>query len=136
VRVVITDGKAHSVDSKDIAFRTAARLAFRDAFARARPLLLEPIVNLEIIVPELHTGTVTTDLKNMRGKVLGFDTLPEGVVQIHAQAPLAELGNYVGQLRGATAGQGSFTMELAHHDVAPPGIAQKVAAAYKPHPEE
>jgi elongation factor G len=136
VRVVITDGKAHSVDSKDIAFRNAAKLAFRDAYARARPLLLEPIVNLEIIVPELHTGTVTTDLKNMRGKVLGFDTLPDGVVQIHAQAPLAEVGNYVGQLRGATAGQGSFTMELAHHDVAPPAIAQKVAAAYKPHPEE
>ncbi len=136
VRVVITDGKAHSVDSKDIAFRNAAKLAFRDAYARARPLLLEPIVSLEIIVPEVHTGTVTTDLKNMRGKVLGFDTLPDGVVQIHAQAPLAEVGNYVGQLRGATSGQGSFAMELAHYDVAPPAVAQKVAAAYKPHAEE
>ncbi|MBK9036389.1 MAG: elongation factor G [Myxococcales bacterium] len=136
VRVVITDGKAHSVDSKDIAFRTAAKLAFRDAFARARPVLLEPIVNLEIMVPEAHTGTVTTDLKNMRGKVLGFETLPDGVTQIHAQAPLAEVGNYVGQLRGSTSGQGSFSMELAQYDVAPPAIAQKVAAAYRPHAEE
>ena len=136
VRVVITDGKAHSVDSKDIAFRNAAKLAFRDAFSRARPLLLEPIVNLEITVPEAHTGTVTTDLKNMRGRVTGFDTLPGNVTVVHAQAPLSELGNYVGQLRGATAGHGSFTMELSHYDVAPPAIQQKVTAAYKPHPED
>ena len=136
VRVVVTDGKAHSVDSKDIAFRTAAKQAFRDAFARARPVLLEPIVNLEITVPESHTGAVTTDLKNMRGRVLGFDTLPESITVIHAQAPLAEVGNYVGQLRGNTSGQGSFTMALSHYDVAPPTVQQKVTAAYRPHPEE
>ncbi|HVV84935.1 MAG TPA: elongation factor G [Kofleriaceae bacterium] len=136
VRVVITDGKAHSVDSKDIAFRTAGKLAARDAFSRARPVLLEPIVNLEITVPETYTGTVTGDLKNMRGRVLGFDTLPGGVTLIHAQAPLAEVGNYVGQLRGATAGQGSFAMELSHYDVAPQTVQAKVTAAYKPHPVE
>jgi elongation factor G len=136
VRVVVTDGKAHSVDSKDIAFRTAGKLAAKDAFARARPVLLEPIVNLEITVPEAYTGTVTGDLKNMRGRVLGFDTLTGGVILVHAQAPLSEVGNYVGQLRGATAGQGSFTMELSHYDVAPAAITQKVQAAYKPHPTE
>jgi elongation factor G len=136
VRVVVTDGKAHSVDSKDIAFRTAGKLAARDAFARARPVLLEPIVNLEITVPEAYTGTVTGDLKNMRGRVLGFDTLPGNVTLIHAQAPLAEVGNYVGQLRGNTAGQGSFAMEISHYDAAPQQVQQKVTAAYKPHPQE
>ena len=136
VRVVITDGKAHSVDSKDIAFRNAAKQATRDAFSRARPVLLEPIVNLEITVPEAYTGTVTGDLKNMRGRVLGFDTLPGNVTLVHAQAPLSEIGNYVGLLRGATQGQGSFTMELSHYDVAPPAVTQKVQAAYKPHPTE
>ncbi|MFO0555927.1 MAG: elongation factor G [Polyangiaceae bacterium] len=135
VRVVVTDGKAHPVDSKDIAFRTAGKLAFRDAFERARPVLLEPIASLDITVPEIHTGTVTADLKNMRGRVLGFDTVSESVVCIHAQAPLAELGNYVGQLRRYTGGQGSFTMELSHFDVAPATVQQKVTAAYKPHPE-
>lgn len=136
VRVVVTDGKSHSVDSKDIAFRTAGKLAFRDAFARARPVLLEPIVNLAITVPEAHTGAVTGDLKNMRGRVLGFDSLPESISVIHAQVPLGEVGNYVGQLRGATSGQGSFTMELSHYDIAPPTIQQRVTAAYKPHTEE
>lgn len=136
LRVVVTDGKAHSVDSKDIAFRTAAKFAFRDAFARARPILLEPIVNLEITVPEAHVGAVTTDLKNMRGRVLGFDTLAGNVTVVDAQAPLAEVGNYVGQLRGNTSGQGSFAMELSHYDVAPQPVQQKVTAAYKPHPEE
>jgi elongation factor G len=136
VRVVLTDGKAHSVDSKDVAFRSAGKLAFRDAFARARPVLLEPIVTLTITVPEAHTGAVTTDLKNMRGRVMGFDSLPESITVIHAQAPLAEVGNYVGQLRGATAGQGSFTMELSHYDIAPTAVQQRVTAAYKPHTEE
>ena len=136
VRVVVTDGKAHAVDSKDIAFRAAGKLAFRDAFARARPVLLEPIVNLEIMVPEGYTGVVTSDLKTMRGKVLGFDSLPDGISMIHGQAPLAEVGNYVGQLRGNTSGHGSFSMELSHHDVAPQTVQARVTAAYKPRPDE
>jgi elongation factor G len=132
VRVTVYDGKSHSVDSKDIAFRTAGKQAFRDAVARARPVLLEPVVALEITVPEQHLGTVTADMKNLRGRVMGVDSAPGGLSLVTVQAPLAEIGNYAGQLRGATGGQGSFTMELSHYDIVPAQVQQKLVAAYKP----
>jgi len=136
VKVIVYDGKSHPVDSKDVAFRTAAKLAVRDAFSRARPVVLEPLCNMEITVPESHMGTVTGDLKSIRGRVVGIDSLPGGVTVVRAQAAMAEIGNYIGQLRGATGGEGSFVMELSHYEPVPPGIQEKLQANYKPHGEQ
>ncbi len=132
MRVTVYDGKSHSVDSKDAAFRTAAKFAVRDAMSRARPVLLEPIVSLEITVPERHVGDVTGDLKNRRGHVVGVDIGSGGTAVVRAQSPLGELSRYAGQLRSMTAGQGSFVMELSHYDVVPHLVQQKIASERKP----
>jgi len=129
VRVVVHDGKSHPVDSKDIAFRSAGKLAFRDAFVKAQPALLEPIVIVEITTPDAYVGDVTADLKPRRGRVLGVDVAPAtGTTIIRAQVPLAELSQYGGQLRGLTAGQGSFVMEPSHYDFAPRETQRRLSA--------
>ena len=127
---------SHPVDSKEVAFRTAGRYAFKDAVSKARPVLLEPIVSMEVIVPEDKMGTITGDLSGRRGKVLGTDVLPGGMVMVQAQAPLAEVMQYQSMLKSATAGQGSFMMEFSHYEPTPPHIQQQVAAAYRPRAEE
>jgi elongation factor G len=137
VRVVVHDGKAHPVDSKDIAFRTAGKFAFRDAFLKAQPAVLEPIVTIDIVTPDNHVGDVTGDLKPRRGRVLSVDPLPgTGTTVVRAQVPLVELGSYGGQLRGLTSGQGSFVMEPSHHDFIPPQIQQKLLASREAPAEE
>lgn len=129
VRVIVYDGKHHPVDSKDIAFRTAGKMATRDAISKARPVLLEPVANLEVSVPEQYMGAITGDLKHVRGRVMGIETLPGGFSMVRAQAPLAELGGYGGSLRGNTGGTGSFVMELSHYDPVPPMQQQKIIEA-------
>lgn len=136
IRVIVYDGKHHPVDSKDIAFRTAGRLALREAITKARPALLEPVVNLEITAPERHLGDITSDLNSKRGRVIGVDSQPGGMAVIRAAAPLAELTSYNSQLRSVTGGQASFVMEPSHYDVVPPPVQQKIMAEYKPKPEE
>jgi elongation factor G len=131
VRVTVYDGKTHPVDGKDIAFRTAAKMAFRDAASRARPVVLEPIVRLTITLPESAMGAITADLKNLRGRVLGVET-QSGFAVIDALAPLAELGSYSGQLRGMTAGAGRFTMDFSHYEAVPSQVQQHLAAGYQP----
>jgi len=135
IRVIVTDGKHHPVDSKDIAFRTAGKFALRDAITKARPSLLEPIVNMEITVPERHVGDITGDLNGRRGRINGVDTLPGAMSLIRAVAPLAEVMTYNNQLRSVTSGQGSFIMEFSHYDVVPPQVQAKIVAAYKPKEE-
>ena len=108
VRVCVTDGKHHPVDSKEVAFRTAGKFAFKDAVLKARPVLLEPIVNMEVTVPEDKMGTITGDLSGKRGRIQGTDILPGGMAQIKATAPLAEVMQYQSQLKSVTGGQGSF----------------------------
>jgi len=137
VKVIVYDGKSHPVDSKEVAFRTAGKFAFRDAFAKARPVLLEPIVNLEITVPERYVGDVTADLKGRRGRVVGVDPVPAtGMTVVQAQIALAELGQYSGQLRSLTGGQGSFVMEASHYDFVPEPIQRKVVSAHQRPQEE
>ncbi|HYO09601.1 MAG TPA: elongation factor G [Tepidisphaeraceae bacterium] len=136
VRVAITDGKHHPVDSKEVAFRTAGKLAFRDAVMKAKPVLLEPIVNMEVVVPEDKMGTITGDLSGKRGRIQGTDILPGGMAQVKAQAPLSEVMQYQSQLKSVTGGQGSFSMELSHYDPVPPQVQQQVAAQFKPRAEE
>jgi elongation factor G len=132
VRVAVYDGKTHPVDGKDVAFQTAGKVAFRDAFGKARPQLLEPIVSLEITVPEKNVGDITADLKTRRGRVVAMDLSKAGMAVIRAHAPLSELGSYSGQLRGLTGGQAQFVMEPLHYDFVPPIVAKKIMEAHKP----
>jgi len=136
IRVAVTDGKHHPVDSKEVAFRTAGKYAFKDAILKARPVLLEPIVNMDITVPEDKMGAITGDLSGKRGRILGTDIVGGGMAQIKATAPLAEVMQYQSQLKSVTGGQGSFVMELSHYEAVPPFVQQQIAAQYKPKMEE
>jgi elongation factor G len=133
VRVTVYDGKSHPVDSKDVAFRTAGKHAVRAAFEKAGPALLEPIVQLEITVPDKNLGDVTADLKTRRGRTVKVEaTRSGGMTVIQALAPLAELGNYGGTLRGMTQGAASFVMEPSHYDHVPHILHKKIIAEHKP----
>jgi elongation factor G len=132
VRVILYDGKSHAVDSKDVAFASAGRKAFLDALAKARPIVLEPIVNVEIVVPEGNMGDIAGELSGHRGQIKGSDTPRPGIVQINAQAPLSELEHFPARLKSLTAGHGSYTLEFSHYEAAPPLLQQKLIAAHKP----
>jgi elongation factor G len=136
VRVAVTDGKHHPVDSKEVAFRTAGKFAFKEAVLKAKPVLLEPIVNMEVTVPEDKMGAITGDLSGKRGRIVGTDILPGGMAQIKATAPLSEVMQYQSQLKSVTGGQGSFVMELSHYEPVPPLVQQQISAAYKQRVEE
>jgi elongation factor G len=135
VRVVVYDGKSHPVDSKDVAFMSAGRKAFLDALAKARPIVLEPIVNVDIVVPEEKMGDIAGELSGHRGQIKGSDTPRPGTVQISAQAPLSELEHFPARLKSLTAGHGSYSLEFSHYEAAPPQLQQKLAAAHKPQAE-
>ncbi|HJW80379.1 MAG TPA: elongation factor G [Beijerinckiaceae bacterium] len=135
VRVIVYDGKSHPVDSKEVAFVSAGRKAFLDALGKARPIVLEPIVNVEIIAPEGKMGDVAGELSGHRGQIKGSDSPRPGTVQITAQAPLSELEHFPARLKSLTAGHGSYSMEFSHYEAAPPQLQQKLAAAHKPQAE-
>ena len=132
VRVVLYDGKSHPVDSKDVAFMSAGRKAFLDALGKARPLVLEPIVNVEINAPEAKMGDIAGELSGHRGHIKGSDTPRPGMVQLSAQAPLSELEQFPARLKSITAGHGSYSMEFSHYEAAPPQLQHKLVAAHKP----
>jgi elongation factor G len=136
ILVAVTDGKHHPVDSKEIAFRTAGRGAMKDAVLKAKPVILEPIVNLEVVVPSEKMGDITGDLNGRRGRILGMDTLPGNLSVIKAQVPLAEVTQYNSQLRSVTGGQGSYAMEFSHYEAVPGNVQQQIIAAHKPKEEE
>ncbi|HYG56317.1 MAG TPA: elongation factor G [Burkholderiales bacterium] len=135
VRVIVYDGKSHPVDSKDVAFMSAGRKAFLDALAKARPVVLEPIVNVEITAPDAKMGDIAGELSGHRGHIKGSDTPRPGLVQITAQAPLSELEHFPARLKSLTAGHGSYSMEFSHYEPAPPQLQQKLVAAHKPQAE-
>jgi elongation factor G len=136
VRVIVYDGKHHPVDSKEVAFKAAGKFAFREAFLKAHPALLEPIVHMSVTVPEANVGAVTGDLSSKRGRIQATDVMPGGIAQVSALAPLSEVMQYQSQLKSVTGGQGSFVMELSHYEPVPPQVQQQIAAAYKPKGEE
>jgi elongation factor G len=136
VKVIVYDGKHHPVDSKEVAFRTAGKYAFKDAVMKAKPVLLEPIVNMEVTVPEANVGTITGDLSGKRGRIQGQDFLPGGMAVVKAQAPLSEVMQYQSQLKSVTGGQGSFIMEFSHYEPVPPHVQQQIVAQYKPREEK
>jgi len=129
IRVIVTDGKHHPVDSKEVAFRTAGKYAFLDAVEKAKPVILEPLVNVEVTIPANCMGDIASDLSSRRGRILGQEMLPGGICLVKAQAPLAELMQYNSQLRSVTGGQGSYTMELSHYEPVPGNVQQQIVAA-------
>jgi elongation factor G len=125
VKVSVVDGKEHPVDSKPVAFEIAGREAFKLAVKDASPVMLEPIVNVEITVPEANMGDVLGDLNTRRARVQGMDT-QRGRSIVKAQVPLAEMQRYTTDLRSITGGRGVFTMEFSHYEVMPAHIAEEV----------
>jgi elongation factor G len=132
LRVIVYDGKSHPVDSKEVAFVSAGRKALLDALAKARAIVLEPIVNVEIVAPEQRMGDITGELSGHRGHIKGSDAPRPGTVQISAQAPLAELEQFPARLKSITAGHGSYTFEFSHYEPAPPQLQQKLVSAHRP----
>ncbi|MGZ3436844.1 MAG: elongation factor G [Gemmatimonadaceae bacterium] len=135
VRVIVYDGKTHPVDSKDVAFMSAGRKAFLDALAKARPIVLEPIVNVDIVTPEDKMGDIAGELSAHRGQIRGSDSPRPGLLQITAQAPLSELEQFPARLKSITAGRGSYSLEFSHYEPAPPQLQQKLQAAHRPQAE-
>ena len=133
VRVNVYDGKYHPVDSKEVAFVSAGRKAFLDAIAKARPIVLEPVVGVEINCPAANMGDVTGDLSSRRGQVTGTKTLQAGTLAVTGLAPLGELEGYAARLKSMTGGQGAWSMELSHYEQAPPLLQQQLSSEYAKH---
>ena len=136
VRVVVYDGKHHSVDSKDIAFATAGRKAFLVAMRGARPVVLEPIVNIEITSPDHAMGDITGDLSSKRGVISGTHNSVTGVIVIQGQAPLSELVGYQTRLNALASGQAHYVLALSHYESVPPSVQQALMAAFSAHDED
>lgn len=131
VKVSVYDGKHHPVDSKEVAFRAAGKGAFIDAVQKAKPALLEPIVDMEVTVPAENVGDITGDLSSKRGRVVGQDMLPGNFITVKAQVPLSEVTQYTSQLKSVTGGRGSFSMSFSHYEPVPPNVQQQIVAAHK-----
>jgi elongation factor G len=127
IAVVLTDGSYHEVDSSEIAFKIAGSMAFREACQRADPRLLEPVMRLEVVVPEEYLGDVIGDLNARRGRIHGMESRAGSQI-IRAEAPLAEMFGYATDLRSRTQGRGSFTMHFSHYEETPASVAEEVVA--------
>jgi elongation factor G len=136
VRVTVFDGKHHSVDSKEIAFVTAGRKAFMAAVREARPIVLEPIVHVEITAPDGRLGDLTGDLSSRRGMVSGTANAANGDVIVRGQAPLSELIDYQNRLNALTAGQGRYTITLSHYEAVPPTVQQQLVSEFRTQDED
>jgi elongation factor G len=136
VKVIVYDGKHHTVDSKEIAFITAGRKAFMAAVRAARPIVVEPIVDVEISAPDAAMGDITGDLSSRRGQVNGTHNGAAGTMVIRGQAPLAELAGYQSRLNAMTAGQGRYTLALSHYEAVPPTVQQQLTAQHQVRDED
>ena len=131
IRVTVHDGKTHAVDGKDIAFTSAGRKATIDGVRNAHPIVLEPLVNIEVLAPEYSIGDLTGDLASKRGQVTGTQPRAAGSVAISALIPLAELDDYQGRLKSLTAGQGSYSISFSHYAQVPDATQRLLASKYK-----
>jgi elongation factor G len=136
VRVTVYDGKSHPVDGKEVAFITAGKKAFQDAMSKAKPIVLEPIVNVELTVPEPAFGDVSGDLSGRRGQLTGSQAGRGGMMLLNGLVPLAELENFQSRLKALTGGQGSYTLELSHYEQVPNDVQRRLAEQFKPTEDE
>lgn len=136
VKAVLYDGSFHPVDSSEMAFKLAASQAFREGMQAGHPVLLEPVMNLEITVPDGYTGDIMSDLNGRRGRVLGMNPQGNGFTVVEAQAPLSEVQRYVSDLRSVTQGRGNFSMAFDHYEPVPAHVAEKVIEEARKRREE
>jgi elongation factor G len=129
VKVTLFDGSYHDVDSSEIAFKIAGSMAFKEAARRAKPVLLEPIMAVEVVVPESFMGDVIGDISSRRGKVLGMDTRPAAQA-IDARVPLAQMFGYATDLRSMTQGRATYTMQFSHYEPVPAAVAEGIIAKF------
>jgi elongation factor G len=134
-RVTLYDGSYHEVDSSEIAFKLAGSKGFKKCMEQAKPCLLEPIMNVEITVPENYSGDIMGNLNGRRGRIQGMEP-KSGSTVVKAQVPLAEMLSYASDLTSMTQGRGTYSMEMSHYDIVPQMIADKIIAAHKPSAEE
>lgn len=131
IRVSVYDGKFHPVDSNEVSFVVAGRKAFIDAVLKARPVVLEPVVEMSVTAPEANVGDIAGDLSARRGRINGTESEPDGTATITAQVPLAELDDYQSRLKSITGGAGAFAMQFSHYDPVPPNIQEALRNAYQ-----
>jgi elongation factor G len=136
VRVIVYDGKHHPVDSKEVAFISAGKRAFQIAVREAGPVVLEPVVRIEVTAPSDATGHITGDLATRRGRVSGNSALGGQRTRISALVPLAEISDYQARLKSLTGGEGTFTMDLSHYDPVPARKQQELTKGYRGDAEE
>jgi elongation factor G len=135
VKVTLTDGSYHDVDSSEIAFKIAGSMAFKEAMRKAGPVLLEPIMSVEVVVPEEFMGDVIGDISSRRGKVLGMDTRPAAQA-IDARVPLAQMFGYATDLRSITQGRATYTMQFSHYEPVPTAVAEGIIAKFTGKPDD
>jgi len=131
LKATLLDGSYHPVDSSEMAFKLAASLAFKNGLAQANPVLLEPVNKVEVYVPSSYMGDVIGDINKRRGRVLGMNPQGDGIEQVVAEVPAAELTKYAIDLRSMTQARGKFTQEFVRYEEAPPAVTQKVTDEYK-----
>ncbi|MEA3292845.1 MAG: elongation factor G, partial [Pseudomonadota bacterium] len=136
VEVEVYDGKHHPVDSKEIAFVAAGKKAFLDAVTKAKPLVLEPIVSLDVVVPSDYMGGVTGEISTKRGHLLGTEALANGELHIMAQAPLSELTRFEAEMKSITGGHGTYTLAFSHYQPVPPPLQKQLADQHQNGGEE
>jgi len=136
VRVTVFDGKSHSVDSKEVAFVTAGRKAFTDAVLKAQPIVLEPIVDIEVMTPEAAMGEIIGDLSTKRGQVHGTRAAAGNAVVVAGKVPLSELNDYQSRLNAIAGGHGNYSIRLSHYDPVPPAQQERMASQHKTHGDE
>jgi len=135
VRVLLVDGMEHNVDSSEMAFKIAGSMAFKEAYQQADPVMLEPIMELEVTVPDDTVGAVNGDLNSRRGRLQGMEPAG-GMTTIKAEVPMAEILTYGPALTSLTGGRGDYHMHFLRYDEVPSHVAQKVIEATKKEPEE
>jgi elongation factor G len=128
IRCTLVDGKFHTVDSSDMAFQLAGSLALKEAASAAGVALLEPIVELEVVVPEAYTGDIMGDLNSKRAKIQGMESASAGKQRVKALVPQAEVARYSIDLRSMTGGRGAFSMRFSHYEEVPSHLADKIIA--------
>ena len=136
LRVTVYDGKSHAVDSKEIAFVSAGRKAVIDAFSKAAPIMLEPIVNIDIDAPEAYVGDMTSEIASKRGQITGTQQRSADIISTTGQVPLAELADFQNRLRSITGGQGSYSVEFSHYAQVPAQMQQQLMSQHKAEREE
>ena len=136
IKATLYYGSYHAVDSDEMSFKTAASIAFKKGIQEAKPCLLEPIMHVDIVVPDEYTGDVMGDMNKRRGSILGMEPMHGGLQKLMAEAPQSELADYAIVLRAMTQARGSFTMYFERYSELPGNVAEKVIAAHKAELEE